>query len=74
MFTRRMGACPQLYTQAGKGIGRRLLAASEAAARERGAETMTLHVFESNRRARRLYESADYSPELLRYIKPIGAP
>ena len=58
--------------QAGKGVGRRLLAASEVAARERGAETMTLHVFESNHRARQLYESADYSPELLRYIKPIA--
>jgi ribosomal protein S18 acetylase RimI-like enzyme len=48
------------------------LAEAEASARARGALTMTLHVFEVNERARRLYERAGYDGELMRYIKPLG--
>lgn len=54
-----------------RGIGRMLLAAAEEEARARGAESMTLHVFAVNERARALYERAGYSGELLRYTKPL---
>lgn len=52
-----------------RGVGAALIAAAEAAMRARGAETMTLHVFARNTRARALYERAGYDGELLRYIK-----
>ena len=55
-----------------QGLGKRLLDAAESDARELGAETMTLHVFAVNARARRLYERAGYDGELLRYIKPLS--
>lgn len=54
----------------GRGIGKALLQAAEAAARERGARSMSLHVFASNARARRVYERAGYDEELIRCIKP----
>lgn len=57
---------------AGRGIGQRLLAAVEDRAREHGAQSMTLHVFASNERARRFYEKSGYDGELLRYIKPLN--
>lgn len=56
----------------GAGIGRALLARAEATALARGAETMTLHVFASNIRARRLYAGSGYDEELVRCIKPLG--
>lgn len=52
-----------------RGIGAALMAASEALARERGATCMTLHVIDSNDRARRLYERAGFAAEVVRYIK-----
>ena len=55
----------------GRGLGQRLLDAAEADAKALGAETMTLHVFAVNSRARRLYERAGYDGELMRYIKPL---
>lgn len=54
---------------AGHGIGQKLLAASEAEAKNRGALSMTLHVFASNKKARALYEKSGFEGELLRYIK-----
>ena len=56
----------------GQGLGHRLIDAAEADARANGAETMTLHVFAVNTRARRLYERAGYDGELMRYIKPLA--
>jgi ribosomal protein S18 acetylase RimI-like enzyme len=56
----------------GHGLGRRLLAEAEAAARARGATSMTLHVFANNERARSVYERTGYNGELLRYVKPLG--
>ena len=56
----------------GQGIGQALLNAAEAAAGEHGAQTITLHVFSTNSRARRLYERSGYDGELIRYIKPIS--
>lgn len=56
----------------GRGIGKALLDAAEAAARERGARSMSLHVFANNVRARKVYERAGYDAELIRYIKPFA--
>jgi len=56
----------------GRGIGTSLMAAAEAAAIERGATSMTLHVFASNERARLLYERLGYDGELMRYIKDLA--
>ena len=53
----------------GRGIGTRLLDACQADARERGARSMTLHVFDTNRRALDLYRRHGYEPELRRCIK-----
>ncbi len=55
----------------GQGIGKALLHAVEQAARDRGALTMTLHVFASNSRARHVYERAGYTGQLIRYTKAI---
>ncbi|MEM7501578.1 MAG: GNAT family N-acetyltransferase [Pseudomonadota bacterium] len=54
-----------------QGIGQRLLGAAERRARERGAESMTLHVFAVNDRARAMYEKAGFDGELVRYYKPL---
>ena len=56
----------------GKGIGKMLLRAAEDEAVAHGAQTITLHVFSSNKRARGFYEHSGYDGELMRYIKPIG--
>jgi len=55
----------------GRGIGAALLELAERDARARGAQSMSLHVFAVNERARRLYEKAGYEGELLRYTKPL---
>jgi GNAT superfamily N-acetyltransferase len=54
----------------GQGVGGSLLAAAEQEARQRGALSMSLHVFARNQRARQLYERAGFDGELIRYIKP----
>ncbi len=56
----------------GQGVGQALLAQAEQQARERGALSMTLHVFATNTRARAFYEKSGYYGELHRYIKPIN--
>ena len=56
----------------GDGVASALLDAAEAAAREQGALSMTLHVFASNQRARRFYDRSGYDGELMRYIKHFG--
>ncbi len=55
----------------GRGMGQALVTAAENAARAQGAETMTLHVFGVNVRARGMYEKLGYDGELLRYIKEL---
>lgn len=55
----------------GKGVGKALLAAAEHNAREHGALSMTLHVIDSNRRARHFYEQSGYVGEMIRYIKSL---
>jgi ribosomal protein S18 acetylase RimI-like enzyme len=51
------------------GLGARLCAAVEVEAKNRGAESMTLHVFGNNERARALYAKIGYDEELIRAIK-----
>ncbi len=54
----------------GQGVGGKLLEVAEKTSAERGARSMSLHVFARNTRARAVYERAGYDGELLRYIKP----
>ncbi len=56
----------------GMGVGQALLAAAESEAQSHGAQTITLHVFASNTRAREFYERSGYDGELLRYIKELA--
>lgn len=53
----------------GRGVGRALLEAAEQGARERGAQSMTLHVFNANTRAHKLYEAIGFESEMQRCIK-----
>ena len=53
----------------GKGVGRALMDHAEAWARGRGHHTITLSVFENNRRAQSLYERLGYTSEIRRYSK-----
>ena len=53
----------------GMGLGKRLLERAEAMVVAEGAESMTLHVFANNERARSVYDRFGYSGELLRYVK-----
>ena len=53
----------------GRGLGKQLMASAEQQARNRGAGSITLHVFGNNVRARALYQQLGYEEELLRCIK-----
>jgi ribosomal protein S18 acetylase RimI-like enzyme len=53
----------------GKGIGAGLIAAAEAEAEARGALSITLHVFNRNQRALKLYERLGFESEIQRCIK-----
>lgn len=53
----------------GTGVGRALMGFADDWARARGLPFITLNVFAANVRARRLYERAGYSVELLKYAK-----
>ena len=53
----------------GQGIGQALLEASEVEAKKRGAQSMTLHVWTNNSRARAMYEKNGFNGELMRYLK-----
>ena len=55
----------------GRGVGRALLAASEDWAKKAGYPWITLHVFEGNDRARRIYEENGYGVEWIRMLKPL---
>lgn len=57
----------------GRGVGRALLAAAERWAEKAGYPWLTLHVFEANDRARRIYEQTGYVAEWTRMLKPVGA-
>jgi ribosomal-protein-alanine acetyltransferase len=66
LLTRRNSRAARLYSlavapgRAGRGLGSRLLTAAEAAARERGAESLRLEVRTDNAAAIRLYERHGY--------------
>ena len=53
----------------GRGLGSRLLKRAEKKALKMGAESLTLHVFANNLRARKLYQKHGYEEELFRCIK-----
>lgn len=56
----------------GRGLATRLLAHSEAFARERHCIRLTLGVFPGNSRARALYERFGFGPDMLRMGKAIA--
>lgn len=56
----------------GTGVGRALMAHAEAWARDRGHASVTLSVFEGNRRAQRVYERAGYTTEMRRMAKRLS--
>jgi GNAT superfamily N-acetyltransferase len=55
----------------GSGVGRALLEHAEGWARSRGHSLLTLNVFTANERARRFYERAGLSPEMMKYVKSL---
>ena len=56
--------------RAGHGTGRALLSHAEQRLREQGSDTVSLHVFEANERARRLYAKAGYTPDGSTRVEP----
>ncbi len=55
----------------GKGVGSALLDRSEAWARERNSDRLTLSALVTNSRARALYERRGFSGEYIRYVLPL---
>jgi ribosomal protein S18 acetylase RimI-like enzyme len=55
----------------GKGVGSALLGASEAWARDRGSDRLTLSALVTNARARGLYERRGFGGEYIRYVLPL---
>lgn len=55
----------------GKGVGSALLDRSEAWARERNSDRLTLSALVTNSRARGLYERRGFSGEYIRYVLPL---
>ena len=53
----------------GHGLGTRLIETAESEARKRGAQSMTLHVFNTNERAAALYRRRQFEFEVQRCIK-----
>lgn len=53
----------------GAGVGGALMRAGEEWAANRGFQRVSLNVFETNRRARAVYEHLGYRPETMRYVK-----
>lgn len=56
----------------GRGVGRALMAHAEHWARQRGHTSITLSVFEGNRRARTLYERSGFHTEMRRMMKRLA--
>lgn len=71
-FGRRHAHLSVIATSAGAegtGVGRALMDFADEWARARRFPFITLNVFATNARARRLYEKAGYSVELMKYAK-----
>jgi ribosomal protein S18 acetylase RimI-like enzyme len=71
-FGRRHAHLSVIATSAeaeGTGVGRALMAVADDWARNRSLPFITLNVFAANTRARRLYERAGYTVELMKYAK-----
>jgi ribosomal protein S18 acetylase RimI-like enzyme len=58
----------------GRGVGRLLMEAAEAWARERGYRRITLNVFAANDRAQGMYRHLGYESETVRYHKQLLSP
>jgi len=56
----------------GKGVGSALLDRSEAWARQRGSDRLTLSALVTNSRARALYERRGFAGEYIRYVLPLN--
>ncbi len=55
----------------GRGVGRALMAAAEAWARRSGFRLLSLHVFDTNARARAFYARLGYRPDIVKLIKAL---
>jgi ribosomal protein S18 acetylase RimI-like enzyme len=55
----------------GRGVGAFLVAAAEGWTRQRGLARLTLNVWMSNQRARALYERLGFTPEVVKYARPV---
>ena len=55
----------------GSGVGRALIEHAEDWARRRGHALITLNVFAANDRARRFYERAGFTAEMVKYVKAL---
>lgn len=55
----------------GRGVGKALLDAAEAWARDRGHRFITLNVFDGNQRARAFYERNGWRPDAVKYLKEL---
>lgn len=58
----------------GRGVGRALLAAVDDWSVGQEHRFITLNVFSGNERARRFYEWAGYTEDVVRYVKELGPP
>jgi len=58
-------------TQRRQGIAQALIDDAEQESRQRGAKSMSLHVFTNNTRARKLYEKCGFESEIIRCYKEI---
>jgi ribosomal protein S18 acetylase RimI-like enzyme len=56
----------------GQGVGRILLDKAEEWARTKGCHLLSLYVFSSNSRARKIYEKLGFNEEVTKYIKPLS--
>ena len=57
----------------GSGVGRALMAQAEQWAREQGHAMLQLYVLPENAPARGLYEASGFTPEWLKFVKPLDA-
>lgn len=58
-------------TAEGRGVGSALMAATEQAVKDLGANYLTLNVFSRNTKARGLYQKLGFDEELIRCIKAL---